>query len=190
MTQRNANSTAVVCTVTRIVSGGQTGVDRAALDAGLKAGVSIGGWCPKGRRSEAGVIPEQYPLTETGARSYAVRTEWNVRDSDATLVIVLDEISSGTKLTLSAARDQAKPFKVVHLRPSRAPGLFTTENPRNDQIQSVVDWLRDRRICVLNVAGPRGSSHTDVYSEALEFMSLLLKQILDQDASDRQSEHR
>jgi hypothetical protein len=189
MSQRNANSRAAnaraaVHTVTRIVSGGQTGVDRAALDAGLKAAVAIGGWCPKGRRSEAGPIPEQYPLTETKARSYAVRTAWNVRDSDGTLVIVRDEISSGTRLTLTAARHQGKPYKVVHLSPPDAPGLFTTENPPNDQIQSVVDWLRDRRIRVLNVAGPRGSSHTDVYSEALEFMSLLLKQILDQDAPD------
>jgi hypothetical protein len=166
------------------VSGGQTGVDRAALDAGLNAGVSIGGWCARGRRSEAGPIPELYPLTETAARSYAVRTTWNVRDSDGTLVILLGEISSGTKLTLAAARDQGELYKVVHLRPSDAPGLFTTENPPNDQIQSVVDWLRDRRIRVLNIAGPRGSSHTDVYSEALEFMSLLLKQILDQAPPD------
>ena len=184
MSQRNSNSTAAVHTVTQIVSGGQTGVDRAALDAGLKCGIAIGGWCPRGRRSEAGPIPEQYPLTETVARSYAVRTAWNVRDSDGTLVIVLDEISSGTKLTLTAAREQGKPSKVVHLRPSDAASLFTTENPPNDQIQSVVDWLRDRRIRVLNVAGPRGSSHTDVYSEALEFMSLLLNQILDQNAPD------
>ncbi|MCP4169150.1 MAG: molybdenum cofactor carrier [Fuerstiella sp.] len=175
MTKENANSPAAVAAVTRIVSGGQTGVDRAALDAGLAAGIAIGGWCPRGRRSEAGTIPPHYPLKETNARSYAVRTAWNVRDSDGTLIIVLDEISSGTKLTLAAAREQDKPFIVVHLRPSAAPGLFTTENPPNDRIQSVVDWLRERRIRVLNVAGPRGSSHTDVYSEALEFMTLLLR---------------
>ncbi|MEO2026136.1 MAG: putative molybdenum carrier protein [Fuerstiella sp.] len=182
MTPRNANSPAALGPVTRIVSGGQTGVDRAALDAGLDAGIPVGGWCPRGRRSEAGPIPEHYPLKETPARTYAVRTEWNVRDSDGTLVIVLNEISSGTKLTLAAARGLGKPFKVVHLRPEDEPGLFTTENPLNDQIESVVEWLHALRIRVLNVAGPRGSSHKDVYSEALGFMSLLLKRILNQDA--------
>lgn len=183
MTPRNANSPAAVSAVTRIVSGGQTGVDRAALDSGLAAGIPVGGWCPRGRRSEAGLIPTHYPLQETAARNYTVRTAWNVRDSDGTLVIVLDEISSGTRLTLDVASEQGKPFKVVHLRPVDSPGLFTTENSLSDQIESVVDWLRVRKIHVLNVAGPRGSSHEDIYSEALEFMRLLLKQILNQDAS-------
>ncbi|HIE96059.1 MAG TPA: molybdenum cofactor carrier [Planctomycetes bacterium] len=183
MTQRNANSPAAVGVVTRIVSGGQTGVDRAALDAGLAAGIAIGGWCPRGRRSEAGLIPAHYPLQETGARNYAVRTAWNVRDSDGTLVIVLDEISSGTKLTLEAARSQGKPVKVVHLRPTDTPGLFTTDHSLSDQVESVVEWLRVGTIRVLNVAGPRGSSHEDIYSEALKFMSLLLKQILNRDST-------
>ena len=182
MTQRNANSTTAVCAVTRIVSGGQTGVDRAALDAGLAADIPIGGWCPRGRRSEAGLIPTHYPLQETAARNYAIRTAWNVRDSDGTLIIVLDEISSGTKLTLDEARDQGKPVKVVHLCPADTPGLFRTDHSLNDQIESVVEWLRVGRIRVLNVAGPRGSSHEDIYSEALAFMSLLLKRILKQDS--------
>ncbi|MDA1230625.1 MAG: molybdenum cofactor carrier, partial [Planctomycetota bacterium] len=71
--------------LTRVVSGGQTGVDRAALDAASAAGMEIGGWCPRDRRAEDGIVPLRYPLRETASRSYAVRTEWNVRDSDGTL---------------------------------------------------------------------------------------------------------
>ena len=85
-------------------------------------------------------------------------------------------------MTLDEARDQGKPVKVVHLHPTDTPGLFTTDDSQNDQIESVVEWLRVGRIRVLNVAGPRGSSHEDIYSEALEFMRLLLKRILNQDA--------
>ena len=177
MSKRNANSTAIERPVRQIVSGGQTGVDRAGLDAALDAGLPIGGWCPRGRRSEKGLIPKRYPLKETAARSYAVRTEWNVRDSDGTLIVVLDTVGGGTQLTLDLAREQQKPAKVVHLHPARSPNLFTDENSLNEQIESVVQWLRDHRIRVLNVAGPRGSSHRDVYSEARQFVSLLLQRV-------------
>ena len=73
----------------RVLSGGQTGVDRAALDAAIDLGLPVGGWCPKGRLAEDGVIPARYPLIETRSPLYAERTEWNVRDTDATLVLVL-----------------------------------------------------------------------------------------------------
>ncbi len=177
MSKRSSKSTAKVGSIDPIVSGGQTGVDRAALDSALEAGVPVGGWCPRNRRSEAGLIPAIYPLQETTARSYAVRTEWNVRDSDGTLVIVLTEISSGTKLTIDVAKKLGKPVKVVHLRPSESPGLFRDENSVNGLTESVVDWIRDHRIRVLNVAGPRGSSHKDVYPESRQFMKLLLEQL-------------
>ncbi|MCZ6552322.1 MAG: hypothetical protein O7A67_00850, partial [SAR324 cluster bacterium] len=83
----------------RIVSGGQSGVDRAALDAALATGLPCGGWCPRGRRAEDGPIHERYHLLETPSRRYAQRTEWNVRDSDGTLLLTRREPSRGTALT-------------------------------------------------------------------------------------------
>lgn len=160
--------------VRKIVSGGQTGVDRAALDAGLESGISVGGWCPRGRRAEDGRIPARYPLRETAARSYAVRTEWNVRDSDGTLILVMHEVSSGTRLTLDLTRKLGKPALVIHLRPPGQDTLFSDTNSLNERTDSVVAWLRRHRIRVLNVAGPRGSSHSEVYAEARQFMTVLL----------------
>ena len=159
--------------ITQVISGGQTGVDRAALDAAVDAGIAISGWCPRGRRSEDGRIPEDYPLRETAARSYAVRTEWNVRDADGTLIVVLDDISSGTQLTLDLARRLGKPLSVIHLLPPNETDLIADVISVDEQVSSVVDWIRSNRIRVLNVAGPRASSHEDVYPLALQFLQQL-----------------
>lgn len=146
-----------------VVSGGQTGVDRAALDAALGLEIPVAGWCPHGRRAEDGRIPDEYPLTETDSWNYAVRTEWNVRDSDGTLIIALEPISGGTKLTAKFARRHEKPLHVVLL------GEDPAENSWTEEVQSVVDWLTARKIRVLNVAGPRGSSNERICSVAEEF---------------------
>ena len=82
--------------LTRIVSGGQTGVDRAALDVALELSIPCGGWCPKGRKAEDGALPARYPLKETPSEEYAQRTTWNVRDSDGTLILTHGAPTGGT----------------------------------------------------------------------------------------------
>src|SRR5262245_2006637 len=99
----------------KIISGGQTGVDRAALDVALELGIPGGGWCPKGRRAEDGPIPDRYPLTETPSEHYPQRTEWNVRDADGTLVLIRGQPQRGSALTIAVAERLAKPKLVVDL---------------------------------------------------------------------------
>src|SRR5207247_1854205 len=105
----------VLVMITRIVSGGQTGVDRAALDVALELGVPCGGWCPQGRRAEDGRIDERYPLRETPWDGYPQRTEWNVRDTDGTLVLTLGKPDRGTALTVRLERSKKKPCLVIDL---------------------------------------------------------------------------
>ena len=130
--------------VERIISGGQSGVDRAALDVALELGIPCGGWCPRGRRAEDGRIPERYPLRETLSGGYAQRTEWNVRDADATLVLHRGGLCGGTALTVALARRQGKPCLTVDLATAAEPA-------------EVGAWLDAERVAVLNVAGPRES---------------------------------
>src|ERR1051325_10056938 len=99
----------------KIISGGQTGVDRAALDVALELEIECGGYCPKGRRSEDGIIPEKYPLTETSTREYAERTELNVKTADGTLVLIDNQADRGTSLTIELCNRHKKPSMTVDL---------------------------------------------------------------------------
>jgi predicted Rossmann-fold nucleotide-binding protein len=126
----------------KIVSGGQTGVDRAALDVALALGIECGGWCPQGRRAEDGRIPERYPLTETESAAYSQRTQRNVRESDATLILVCGEPRGGTLLTQRTAGRIGKPCLSVDVNAPVAP-------------QEVREWLSQHAVRILNVAGPR-----------------------------------
>ncbi len=148
--------------IAKVVSGGQTGVDRAALDAALALGLSCGGWCPKGRRAEDGVIPERYPLQEAPTEDYAERTELNVRDSDATLILTWGEPRTGTKLTMDIAKTLSKP-------------CFVADLSRGVNLSAVRDWLFGARPETLNVAGPRASKNPKVYPAALKTLTALLK---------------
>lgn len=145
----------------RVVSGGQTGVDRAALDAALAAGVAVGGWCPAGRWAEDGPIPRRYPLVEAAGADPAERTRLNVRDSDATLVLSPDPPAGGTALTVRLARDLGRPLRVA--------------DPGRDSPGDVAGWVEALgRPLVLNVAGPRESEAPGIYRTARAWLSALL----------------
>jgi hypothetical protein len=147
--------------IARIVSGGQTGVDRAALDAALALGIECGGWCPAGHLAEDGTIPDHYPLTETPTAEYEERTEWNVRDSDATLILTVGEPSGGTAHTIECALAQAKPYFVLDLE--AVSGAHVIE-----------EWLETNRIRTLNVAGPRESKVPGIELQAARYLRELL----------------
>ena len=130
----------------KIVSGGQTGADRAALDWALASGVPCGGWCPLGRWAEDGPIDVRYPLRETPGADPAQRTEWNIRDSDGTLIVTLARrMSGGTLLTAGLARRLARPL--LH--------LAKADSPAAEQAESLRQFIGQHQIRVLNVAGPR-----------------------------------
>lgn len=141
-----------------IVSGGQTGVDRAALDLAIELGIPCGGWCPRGRRAEDGPLPTCYPLKETPSADYEQRTEWNVRDSDGTLILARGKLSGGTALTAGLARRLRKPCLVLDLLKK---GLDFRAAPR---------WIEEHAIRVLNVAGPRESLAPGIYLQAKGFL--------------------
>ncbi|MBK8964135.1 MAG: putative molybdenum carrier protein [Candidatus Competibacteraceae bacterium] len=150
----------------KLISGGQTGVDRAALDAALEVGIEIEGWCPKRRRAEDGTIPERYPLTETPERGYRARTRRNVEDADGTLVLNWGPLDGGTALTVRHARQAGKPCLVVQLEDGLEPAVFRA-------------WLADHSIGVLNVAGPREGKRPGVHAAALTCLTGLLRAVLD-----------
>jgi putative molybdenum carrier protein len=147
--------------IRRIVSGGQTGVDRAALDVALRHGIPCGGWCPKGRLAEDGPLPELYPLKETPSSIYAERTAWNVRDSDATLILTWGPPTDGTAFTIRVAESDGKPFLIVDLAETSAP-------------QEVLDWAERHGVRTLNIAGPRASKFPGIYEDAVSFLDALL----------------
>ncbi len=143
--------------VQRIVSGGQTGVDRAALNVAIELGIEHGGWCPRGRRAEDGVIAAQYQLQETESADYAVRTKRNVEDSDGTLILYRERLMRGTLLTHQVAKRLGKPTLRVRI-------------DRPVSIDRIVRWLCDNSISILNVAGPRASSQDGIEQQAFDLL--------------------
>jgi len=146
-----------------IISGGQSGVDRAALDFALKYHIPCGGWCPKGRIAEDGAIDLKYPLKETITSKYEQRTKKNVEDSDATLIIIQNTSDKGTLLTKLLAKDKNKPILEVNL---------------SGDIRTLINqfkiWVNDNNITRLNIAGPRESSSQGIYKSALSFLEELI----------------
>ncbi len=132
--------------VERIVSGGQTGVDRAALDWAIAEGVPHGGWCPLGRLAEDGRIPESSELQETPSARYRQRTEWNVRDSDATLIVARSlPLTGGTAFTARCAEKLGRPVLVV------------SEDDDAGAEEAIRTFVQRHDVRTLNVAGPRES---------------------------------
>jgi hypothetical protein len=149
-------------TLKKIISGGQTGVDRGALDAAIALGFDHGGWCPQGRQAEDGRIPDCYLLEETDSPDYPVRTERNVLKSDATLIFYRGQLSGGTLLTFRLAEEHRRPCLTVDLDSPIPPG-------------EILKWVEEHGVEVLNVAGPRESQSPGISQLAQDFMVKLLK---------------
>ena len=150
--------------IMKIVSGGQTGVDRAALDVALKLGVECGGWCPAGRRDEVGVIPNHYPVQELPNAGPDERTLQNVKDSDATLIIYFETITGGTEFTLESCRQLRRPNILIDA------GAVSVE----DAGRNIAAFTADHDVRVLNVAGPRQSEWPGGYDYAFRAPEILV----------------
>lgn len=150
--------------IIKVVSGGQTGADRGALDAAISLGVGHGGWCPRGRRAEDGRVPDVYDLTETPEAGYVQRTALNVRDSSATLILHTGLMGPGSQATSRTARQAGRPWLVVDIARPLA-------------LSAALGWLRDMITPVLNVAGSRESGSPGIQVASREFVSSLLKEL-------------
>jgi len=148
--------------VERIVSGGQTGADRGALDAAIALGIPHGGWCPNGRRAEDGRIDDAYQLREHDSPKYKARTRQNVLDSDATLIVCRGPLAGGTHLTHRTAERFDRPSLVV--------------DPDDDSaISQIRAWLAEHHVNVLNVAGPRESQSPGIQAETERLLRRLFE---------------
>lgn len=154
----------------RVISGGQSGVDRAALDAAFDAGLAVGGACPAGRLAEDGPIPARYPLTETVGDDPQERTRLNVIEGDATLILVPDQApgtwGQGTTFTLDVAAALGKPCRAAVPDPDDVAARA-----------ELIQWLAANKVQVLNVAGPRESEAPGIYARARAFLDALFAEM-------------
>lgn len=148
----------------KIVSGGQTGIDRGALDAALNAGFPCGGWCPRGRKAEDGAIAPRYPLLEMPGTAYRARTRQNVIDSDGTLILFFGALSGGTLETLRIAEELGKPVLTLDCNAK------TVE----DATVEAAAFVRLNGIETLNVAGPRESSQPGAADHARRLVRAII----------------
>jgi hypothetical protein len=151
----------------KIISGGQTGVDRAALDVALKHGIDSGGWCPTGRLDEFGRIPDRYPVKELQAGGFTERTLRNVRDSDGTVIIYPGKLSGGTEQTVRFCVEQRRPHELIDV------SNVSTEKAAH----LIANFVRKNEIDILNVAGPRQTEWPEGYEYASSALDLFLNSI-------------
>jgi hypothetical protein len=163
--QDQRNSTESLRNRIKVVTGGQTGVDRGALDAALDLNIQCGGWCPEGRLAEDGVIPEQYPLEELVGGDYRDRTRKNVVDSDGSAIIYFGEIEGGTECTLDDCVQLAKPYQLIDgsgMQPGQAA-------------KQIAEFVRERNVQTLNIAGPRASKIEKGHKYAFDTVRMLVE---------------
>jgi hypothetical protein len=146
--------------IKRIVSGGQTGVDRASLDVAIKLGIDHGGWIPRGRLTESGELPQKYHLTETSSSQYPVRTEKNVVAAEGTLIISHGPLTGGSGYTREMAVKHGRPWLHMDLNQMAAFHAATAIN----------NWILQKEIEILNVAGPRASEDPGIYQDTLNIL--------------------
>jgi hypothetical protein len=173
----------------KIISGGQTGVDRAALDVALKHGIECGGWCPAGRLDEFGRIPDHYPINELNQESkerrpldrlggletaapwkergiFAERTLANTRDSDGTIIIYSDQLRGGTEYTVECCKQLQRPYELID----------ASKVSIEDAAKLICDFVSKHKIAILNVAGPRQSEWPAGYDYAVGALNLFLRE--------------
>jgi hypothetical protein len=151
--------------IERIISGGQTGADQAALDVAIELHIPHGGWVPKGRKTERGCLPPKYQLREMPTDSYPKRTEQNVIDSDGTLIISHGEFSGGSEFTRNRAEKHGKPW--MH--------IDTNKHSVEAAVQVIRAWISGNNIEVLNVAGPRASKDPKIYTTTTRVLKAVLQ---------------
>jgi hypothetical protein len=148
----------------KIISGGQTGIDRAALDVALKHGIECGGWCPAGRLDEFGRIPDRYPVQELKTGDFTERTLQNVKDSDGTVVIYTGNLGGGTEQTVRFCVELERPHQVID----------AAQLSPEDGANFIADFVGSNNIAILNVAGPRQSEWPEGYGYASRALESLL----------------
>ena len=149
----------------KIISGGQTGVDRAALDVALKHVMECGGWCPAGRLDEVGRIPDRYPVQELEVGGFTERTLRNVKDSDATVIIYAGKLSGGTEQTVRFCQELQRPYELID----------ASRIPADDAAKLIFDFVRKHKIEILNFAGPRQSEWPEGYPYASRVLEAFLR---------------
>ena len=148
----------------KIISGGQTGVDRAALDVALRHGIECGGWCPAGRLDEFGKIPDHYPVQELQGGGFTERTLQNVKESDGTVAIYSAELRGGTEQTVCFCVELKRPHHLIDASKISAEGAA----------KLIGDFVRKNKINILNVAGPRQSEWPEGYAYASRAVDIFL----------------
>jgi hypothetical protein len=151
----------------KVISGGQTGGDRAALDVALRHGVECGGWCPTGRLDEFGKIPDRYPVQELQGGGFTERTLQNVKDSDGTVVVYCDDLSGGTAQTVYFCLELKRPHELIDA------SKISTESAA----KLIGDFVDKNKIDILNIAGPRQSEWPEGYAYASRALNAFLYNI-------------
>jgi hypothetical protein len=148
----------------RIVSGGQTGADQAALDVAIELGIPHGGWVPKGRKTERGPLPAKYRLKEMPTDSYPKRTEQNVIDSQGTLIISHGELKEGSEYTKRMAVKHGKPW--IH--------IDANKHSIEAAVEMIRTWINGNDIELLNVAGPPASKDPKIYTATKRILKAVM----------------